>query len=82
MTRYLHTMYRITDPDRSRGFYEALGLAKSTAHHHLAILRQAGFVMVREGDEKVYSLRRDLLPQAGDLLAAYLASSRSSSTIA
>jgi lactoylglutathione lyase len=26
MTRYLHTMYRITDPDRSRTFYEALGL--------------------------------------------------------
>ena len=25
MTRYLHTMYRITDPPRSRGFYEALG---------------------------------------------------------
>ena len=27
MTRYLHTMYRITDPERSRGFYEALGFA-------------------------------------------------------
>jgi lactoylglutathione lyase len=26
MTRYLHTMYRITDPDRSRTFYETLGL--------------------------------------------------------
>jgi lactoylglutathione lyase len=26
MTRYLHTMYRITDPERSREFYEALGL--------------------------------------------------------
>ncbi len=26
MTRYLHTMYRITDPERSRQFYEALGL--------------------------------------------------------
>ena len=26
MTRYLHTMYRITDPERSRVFYEALGL--------------------------------------------------------
>jgi len=26
MSRYLHTMYRITDPDRSRKFYEALGL--------------------------------------------------------
>ncbi len=25
MTRYLHTMYRITDPERSRVFYEALG---------------------------------------------------------
>jgi lactoylglutathione lyase len=26
MTRYLHTMVRITDPDRTRPFYEALGL--------------------------------------------------------
>ncbi|HSC49184.1 MAG TPA: VOC family protein [Gaiellaceae bacterium] len=25
MTSYLHTMYRITDPARSRAFYEALG---------------------------------------------------------
>jgi lactoylglutathione lyase len=25
MARYLHTMYRITDPERSRTFYEALG---------------------------------------------------------
>ena len=26
MPTYLHTMYRITDPERSRAFYEALGL--------------------------------------------------------
>ena len=26
MTTYLHTMLRITDPDRTRAFYEALGL--------------------------------------------------------
>jgi lactoylglutathione lyase len=26
MTRYLHTMYRITDPEKTRAFYEALGL--------------------------------------------------------
>jgi len=26
VTRYLHTMYRITDPEASRLFYEALGL--------------------------------------------------------
>jgi lactoylglutathione lyase len=25
MTRYVHTMYRIIDPEKSRGFYEALG---------------------------------------------------------
>ena len=26
MSRYLHTMYRITDPEKSRAFYEALGM--------------------------------------------------------
>jgi len=26
VARYLHTMYRITDPEKSRAFYEALGL--------------------------------------------------------
>src|SRR5436309_1571879 len=26
MARYLHTMYRITDPETSRAFYEALGM--------------------------------------------------------
>jgi lactoylglutathione lyase len=26
MARYLHTMVRVTDPDRSRAFYEALGM--------------------------------------------------------
>jgi DNA-binding transcriptional ArsR family regulator len=56
-----------------------LGVAKSTAHHHLAILRQAGFVTVRDEDEKVYNLRSDL-PAAGELLAGYLGSSRSSAT--
>ena len=58
-----------------------LGVAKSTAHHHLAILRQAGFVAVRDEDENVYSLRREL-PQTGELLSAYLGSSRSSATSA
>jgi lactoylglutathione lyase len=29
MPEYLHTMYRITDPDRSRAFYEALGFTFS-----------------------------------------------------
>jgi lactoylglutathione lyase len=29
MAEYLHTMLRITDPERSRGFYEALGFTFS-----------------------------------------------------
>lgn len=58
-----------------------LGVAKSTAHHHLAILRQAGFVTIRDEDENVYSLRADL-PAAGELLAGYLGSSTSSATTA
>ncbi|HEX3454831.1 MAG TPA: VOC family protein [Gaiellaceae bacterium] len=29
MARYLHTMVRITDPDKSRAFYEALGFTFS-----------------------------------------------------
>ncbi len=36
MTRYLHTMYRITDPKRSRSFYEALGFE---ARRELPIVR-------------------------------------------
>lgn len=34
----------------------ALGVAKSTVHHHLAILRQAGLVVIREGDHRSYAL--------------------------
>jgi lactoylglutathione lyase len=36
VTRYLHTMYRITDPERSRAFYEALGFE---ARRELPIIR-------------------------------------------
>jgi lactoylglutathione lyase len=32
MTRYLHTMYRITDPERSRAFYETLGFEYRRDH--------------------------------------------------
>lgn len=50
---------------------QKVGLAKSTTHHHLAILRQAGFVLIRE-DGDAYSLRSDLPPEPGSLLARYL----------
>ena len=48
-----------------------IGLAKSTTHHHLAILRQAGFVLIQEGDD-TYRLRPDLRPEPGALLQSYL----------
>lgn len=50
---------------------QEVGLAKSTTHHHLAILRQAGFVLIREGDD-TYQLRADLRPEPGALLQQYL----------
>jgi DNA-binding transcriptional ArsR family regulator len=52
---------------------EETGLAKSTTHHHLAILRQAGFVLIREDDD-LYSLRSDVTPEPGALLARFLGS--------
>jgi lactoylglutathione lyase len=36
MSAFLHTMYRITDPAKSRAFYEALGF---TASHESPIVR-------------------------------------------
>jgi DNA-binding transcriptional ArsR family regulator len=48
-----------------------VGLAKSTTHHHLAILRQAGFVLIQEGDD-TYTLRPDMRPEPGALLQQYL----------
>ncbi len=36
MPRYLHTMLRITDPDRTRAFYEALGFE---FRHEMDIVR-------------------------------------------
>jgi DNA-binding transcriptional ArsR family regulator len=51
---------------------ERVDLAKSTAHHHLRILRRAGLVRVTVGATKSYSLRRDRVPEAARLLHAYL----------
>lgn len=48
-------------------------IAKSTAHHHLRVLRSAGLVRVVVGeDDKRYGLRRDSIPEAGRLLESFL----------
>lgn len=49
-------------------------IAKSTAHHHLRVLRSAGLVrVIVSDDDKRYSLRRDSVPEAGRLLETFLA---------
>jgi DNA-binding transcriptional ArsR family regulator len=50
-----------------------LGLAKSTAHHHLVVLRAAGLVRVElGGTDKEYSLRDDPVSDLAAVLQAYL----------
>jgi len=48
---------------------QEVGLAKSTTHHHLAILRHAGLVLIRQDDEKSYSLRDERAIEVDRLLA-------------
>ncbi len=51
---------------------ERTGVSKPTAHHHVSALRRAGLVRVTVGSDREYSLRTDAVPQAGELLAAFL----------
>ena len=55
---------------------DRFGLPKSTAHHHLAILRAAGLVRVTSDYDRTYSVRRDVLPEAARLIEAYLEGGR------
>ena len=73
--RRLRTLKKLSVSDHSlQELADFLGLAKSTMHHHLTILRSAGLVRVRmsgNGDMH-YSLRRDLIPDTTTLLQEYL----------
>jgi DNA-binding IclR family transcriptional regulator len=55
---------------------EAVGLAKSTTHHHMVVLRSAGLVRTTAEPEARYSLRRDIVPEASTLLSAFLGEGR------
>ncbi len=50
---------------------DAFTLPKTTMHHHLSILRQAGLVRLRLGDNR-YSLRSETLESLAELLHAYM----------
>ncbi|MDP9241900.1 MAG: winged helix-turn-helix domain-containing protein [Actinomycetota bacterium] len=51
---------------------DAVGLQKSSAHHHLVILRAAGLVRVTAEEVSRYTLRREVIPEASGLLQAFL----------
>jgi DNA-binding transcriptional ArsR family regulator len=48
-----------------------LGIAKSTMHHHLAVLRGAGLLQCESGSKR-YELRRDALSDLSGLLSIYV----------
>jgi DNA-binding transcriptional ArsR family regulator len=51
---------------------DRFGLPKSTAHHHLAILRAAGLVRMSSELERRHSVRFEALPELCDLVNDYL----------
>ena len=50
---------------------EAFGVAKTTMHHHMIVLRSAGLVSVGVGSKR-YRLRHETVPDLGALLSGYL----------
>jgi len=50
---------------------ETFGVAKTTMHHHMIILRSAGLVSVGVGSKR-YRLRTETVPDVGALLSGYL----------
>ncbi|MCV0403525.1 MAG: helix-turn-helix domain-containing protein [Chloroflexi bacterium] len=50
---------------------DAFGVAKTTMHHHMIVLRSAGLVAVGVNDKR-YRLRHETVPDIGALLSGYL----------
>ena len=60
--------------DGEKGLMELadqFGVAKTTMHHHMIILRSAGLVTVGVGSKR-YRLRHEAVPDVGSLLSGYL----------
>jgi DNA-binding transcriptional ArsR family regulator len=50
---------------------EMFGVAKTTMHHHMLVLRSAGLISVTVGTKR-YRLRPEAVPDVGALLSGYL----------
>jgi DNA-binding transcriptional ArsR family regulator len=72
----LRILRRLVAGDASLGeLAAAAGVAKSTAHHHLAVLREANLVTLHGNARRYwYSLRREAVGESGALLAELLTS--------
>jgi DNA-binding transcriptional ArsR family regulator len=51
---------------------DEVGLAKSSTHHHLVILRSAGLARVTLEENSRYTLRREFIPEASGWLQGFL----------
>ena len=73
MTSFLHTMVRITDPDASRGFYEALGFRVQPRDGHRPRRRARGtnFLFSLGDQENVLELTHNLDGRTYDLGTGY-----------
>ncbi len=69
----LRILKLLATADRSlQEIADAVGLAKSTAHHHTVILRSAGLIRTSTEVDNRYSLRRESIAEAGPALAQFV----------
>ena len=58
---------------------EMFGVAKTTMHHHMIVLRSAGLISVGVGSKR-YRLRHETVPDVGALLSGYLGAAAAPAT--
>lgn len=68
----LRILRALADGDRSlQELADMFGVAKTTMHHHMIVLRSAGLITAAVGS-KSYRLRHETVPDVGALLSGYL----------
>lgn len=68
----LRILRALAEGDRSlQELADMFGVAKTTMHHHMIVLRSAGLITVAVGS-KNYRLRHETVPDVGALLSGYL----------
>ena len=71
--RRLKILRRLAQGDASLAELSTeVDIAKSTLHHHMMLLRAAGLIKVHVGQDKLYSLRDETLPEAATYLNHYI----------